>query len=74
MEKRSPDFNGKAELFLEVDDSQYDLNLITERAKADFKANNKGKKLTEIKLYVKPEDKKAYYTANKGSISGSVDL
>ncbi len=74
MEKKSPVFNGTAELFLEVDDSQYDLNLITEKARADFKSNNKGKKLSDIKLYVKPEDKKAYYTANKGSISGSVDL
>ncbi|MBP5606891.1 MAG: hypothetical protein J6X66_01305 [Lachnospiraceae bacterium] len=74
MEKKSPDYNGTAELYLEVDDSQYDLNLITEKAKADFKANNKGKKLSDIKLYVKPEDKKAYYTANKGNISGSVDL
>ena len=44
------------------------------KAKADLKANNKGKKISDIKLYVKPEDGKAYYTANGGKISGSVDL
>ena len=44
-----------------------------EKAKADYAANNK-EKLKDIKLYVKPEDGKAYYTANGGTVSGSVDL
>ena len=74
MEKKNAEFTGITQMFLEVDNSQYDLNAITEAARADFKKNNKGKKLSDLKVYVKPEDKKAYYTANKDNISGYVDL
>ncbi|MBR6256861.1 MAG: hypothetical protein IKR23_05725 [Lachnospiraceae bacterium] len=73
MEKATPEYTGKTQMFLEVDNAQYELGAVMEKAKADYKANNKGK-LTDIKLYVKPEDGKAYYTANGGKISGSVDL
>jgi hypothetical protein len=60
-------------VYLEVADQKYDMAEVSEKAKADFKANHK-EKLNDIKVYVKPEDGKAYYTANGGNISGSVAL
>ncbi len=74
MEKSTPEYTGTTQIFLEVDNAQYELDTVMAKAKADLKANNKGKKISDIKLYVKPEDGKAYYTANGGKISGSVDL
>lgn len=73
MEKTMPEYSGTTQMFLEVDNAQYELGGVMEKAKADYAAHNK-EKLKDIKLYVKPEDGKAYYTANGGSISGSVDL
>ena len=73
MDKKAPEYSGKTELYLEVDNAQYELAKVSEKAKADYAANNKAK-LKDIKVYVKPEDGKAYYTANGGTISGSVDL
>ena len=73
MEKTAPEYSGTTQMFLEVDNAQYELGSVMEKAKADYAANNK-EKLKDIKLYVKPEDGKAYYTANSGTVSGSVDL
>ncbi len=73
MEKTAPEYSGTTQMFLEVDNAQYELGSVMEKAKADYAANNKDK-LKDIKLYVKPEDGKAYYTANGGTVSGSVDL
>ncbi len=73
MDKKTPEYTGKTELFLEVDNAQYELSKVSAKARADYEANNKGK-LKDLKVYVKPEDGKAYYTANGGTVSGSVDL
>ena len=43
-----------------------------EQAKAAYAAENT-EAVKEIELYVKPEEKKAYYVVN-GSVSGSIDL
>ena len=72
MEKTT-EYSGETQVFLEVDDKQYDLAQVTEKAKKNFRAKAK-KKIEDIQIYVKPEDGKAYYTANKGKYSGSVDL
>lgn len=58
---------------LEVAANKYDVDQITEKAVADYKKNNKAA-LKDINVYIKPEDGKAYYTANGGKISGSVDI
>ncbi len=69
----TPELSAKVVVYLEVADQKYDMAEVSEKAKADFKANHK-EKLNDIKVYVKPEDGKAYYTANGGNISGSVAL
>ena len=43
------------------------------KAQAQFKKDYKGKTLEEINIYIKPEDHKIYYVANKDCV-GSVDL
>ena len=73
MENKSSDYTGDTSIFLELDDQQYNMQEISKRVRADYKAAHK-EKLKDLKIYVKPEDGKAYYTANDGSISGSVDI
>ena len=43
------------------------------KAQAAFKKDYKGKTLEELSIYIKPEERKIYYVANKDSV-GSVDL
>lgn len=43
------------------------------KAKAGFKKQYKGNDLSDIKIYIKPEEMKIYYVANKDQV-GSVDL
>ncbi|MBR3517666.1 MAG: hypothetical protein IKO10_15295 [Lachnospiraceae bacterium] len=69
----TPELNAKVNVFLEVADQKYDMTEVSEKAKADYKANH-SEKLEDIKVYVKPEDGKAYYTANGGKIAGNVNL
>ena len=69
----TPELSAKVAVFLEVADQKYDMAEVSEKAKADYKANHK-EKLNDIKVYVKPEDGKAYYTANGGKVTGSVAL
>ena len=69
----TPELNAKVNVFLEVADQKYDMAEVSEKAKADFKANH-SENLEDIKVYVKPEDGKAYYTANGGKIAGNVNL
>ena len=38
-----------------------------------FKKDYKGKTLEEISIYIKPEERRIYYVANKDSV-GSVEL
>ncbi len=63
----------KKSVYVEVSTSKYDVDAVMKAAVKDYKANNKTE-LKNINLYIKPEDGKAYYTANGNKISGSVDL
>ena len=72
-EQKGAPYTGTIDVVLEYDGSQYAMDAVMEKAKADYKAQH-GKKPEDLKLYVKPSDGKAYYTAEEGRISGSVDL
>lgn len=63
----------KKSVYVEVSTSKYDVEAVMKNAVKDYKKNNK-EELKNINLYIKPEDGKAYYTANNNKISGSVDL
>ena len=49
------------------------VEALVDAVKADFKAKNKRTDLTDLKLYMKPEDGAVYYVAN-GTINGKVDF
>ena len=63
----------KTTVYVEVNDNQYDVSQVMDKASKDYKKENKGA-LKSIDLYIKPEDGKAYYVANGGKATGSVDL
>lgn len=52
--------------------SDIDLSDLVEAAKADFRKEKKRTPITDLKLYVKPEERMAYYVVNEkntGSVS-----
>ena len=57
-------------------EESYKVADIIANAEADYKENNKRKPIDEIKVYIKPEDHKAYYVVKSGKneILGDVDL
>lgn len=63
----------KKSVYLEVNANQYDMDKVMDKAVKDYKKGNKDA-LKSINLYVKPEDGKAYYVANGGKVTGSVEL
>ena len=46
---------------------------ISEKATQDYKNSESDAELKDIRIYVKPEDNKAYYVVN-GEFEGNVDL
>lgn len=63
----------KKTVFVEVPAGQYDVDAVMDKALKDYKKDNKTA-VKNINLYIKPEDRKAYYTVNDDQYSGSVDL
>lgn len=72
-EAKEKEANMRPTLMLQFAGDEVDLSSVVETAKADFKASHKRTPLTELTLYIKPEDHAAYYVAN-GSVSGKVSL
>ena len=58
-------------LILQYDGGEFDTAELTKAAMADFKANNKRTLLTELRVYLKPQDRAVYYVAND-KITGKV--
>ena len=48
-----------------------DLDTLVEAAKAGFRQEKKRTPITDLKLYVKPEERTAYYVVNE-TFNGSV--
>jgi len=61
------------ELFLQYQDSETSMAALVELAKADFHKEKKRTLVTDLKLYVKPEEHVAYYVIN-GSHTGKVSF
>lgn len=72
MAETSKAFEG-ADVFLEIGDAQYDMAKVEEKVRKEIRRTTRAK-IGDLKIYVKPEDNKAYFTAKDGEISGSVDL
>lgn len=59
------------EVYLQWEEQEVSFAEVVEKAKADFKAQNKGV-IRSCKVYVKPEDGMAYYVIN--DVEGKVSL
>ena len=65
--------NLKPELVLQYKVAETDLNALAEAAKAEFRSAHKRTLVTDLKLYIKPEDQMAYYVIN-GTFEGKIPL
>ena len=63
--------NLKPEFVVQYQGTDVDLAALAEAAKADFHQTKKRTLITDLKLYVKPEEHMAYYVVN-GSSTGSI--
>lgn len=63
--------NLKPEFIVQYQGDDIDLTALAEAAKADFRQTKKRTLITELKLYVKPEEHMVYYVIN-GSTNGSI--
>ena len=64
--------NMKPEFIVQYQGTDVDLAALAEAAKADFRQARKRTLITELKLYVKPEDHTVYYVIN-GDCTGSIE-
>lgn len=65
--------NLKPELFLQYQGGETGLDTLVEAAKAEFRTAKKRTLITDLKLYVKPEEHIAYYVIN-GSYEGKISF
>lgn len=63
--------NLKPEFIVQYQGADIDLAALAETAKADFRQAKKRTLITEMKLYVKPEEHTVYYVINEG-FTGSI--
>ncbi len=55
----------KAELFVQFSGVEFSYDEILEKVKADYIAKSGKKTMSSVKIYLKPEEKMAYYVANE---------
>ena len=63
----------KPAVIVQFQDSEVELDTLVEAAKADFRQEKKRTPITDLKLYVKPEERTAYYVVNE-KFNGSVSF
>ena len=63
--------NLKPEYIVQYQGADVDLTVLAEAVKADFRQAKKRTLITEMKLYVKPEEHTVYYVIN-GGYTGSI--
>lgn len=60
-------------IVLQFGEYEVPMAAISDKAKQNYKESGNKAELKDIKIYVKPEDLKAYYVVN-GEFEGNVDL
>ena len=71
-EKRKAD-NLVPEVVIQYQDSEANVTALIDAAKEDFRTVRKRMRITDMKLYVKPEEHAAYYVIN-GEFNGKVSF
>lgn len=72
-EEKAKADNLKPEIFVEYQGTQTGMSALVEAVKADFHAEKKRTRITDLKLYVKPEEHIAYYVIN-GKYNGNISF
>jgi len=63
----------KPTVVVQFQGAEVDMDTLVEAAKADFRQEKKRTPITDLKLYVKPEERTAYYVVNE-TFNGSVSF
>lgn len=61
----------KPTVIMQFQGTEVEMDALVEAAKADFRQEKKRAPITDLKLYVKPEERVAYYVVNE-KFNGSV--
>lgn len=61
------------EMILQFGEIEMAVSAISEKVRQNYKDSGNETELKDIKIYIKPEEKKAYYVMN-GETAGNVDL
>lgn len=61
------------DIVLQFGENEVSMAAISDRVRQNWKENGSGEELRDIKIYVKPEDNKAYYVINDET-AGDVPL
>ena len=61
----------KPTVIMQFQGTEVEMDALVEAAKADFRQEKKRAPITDLKLYVKPEERMAYYVVNE-TFNGSV--
>ena len=72
-EEKAKADNLKPEVVVQFQESEASIDALVEAAKADFRGIKKRTLITAMKLYVKPEERTAYYVINE-SYEGKVSF
>ena len=70
-EKKAKAENMKPEVYVQYQDSEAEMFALIDAVKDAFRQQKKRTLVTELKIYVKPEEHMAYYVVN-GSFTGSI--
>ena len=65
--------NLKPVIYVQYQESEAEIDALVEAAKAAFHQEKPRTKITDLKLYIKPEERAAYYVIN-GDITGKVSF
>ena len=57
--------NLKPSVYVQYQGSEIEVGTLLEAVKADFHSEKKRTRITDLKLYVKPEEQTAYYVINE---------
>ncbi len=70
-EEKAKAANLKPEIIVQFQGTDVGMDTLVEAAKADFRKEKKRTRITDLKLYVKPEERMAYYVIN-GKHNGGI--
>ncbi len=72
-ESQAAGFEVTEDMLIQFGENEVSVKRISDKVRQSCEENYSGTQVKEVKIYVKPEDNKAYYVLN-GELEGSVEL